>query len=155
MSQRVQYCYANLPTHRGDLLFKNSITWKSAPSGKAPEKKSNSACSDVTTNEETDTTTAKLTFGSITHLQEVQRRGAEQLVHLQRQRTIAIEKFCTHLQLDQTMPHYPVLQVAYLDYERMKNNEAEADKLTADQLNDLIKQAEEMSCNCNDSPSTG
>ncbi|ORX95249.1 hypothetical protein K493DRAFT_351780 [Basidiobolus meristosporus CBS 931.73] len=114
--------YLGIKTKRGSCLYHSSPH--------APKEDQESIIDkDCGEKSSTITSSGSGTFGSPEYLEKTRKKLADDSVVLRRKQTNAIEQFRNELQLNSSLPHYKVLQVAYFDYKRMKENQAETDKL--------------------------
>ncbi|ORY07369.1 hypothetical protein K493DRAFT_295576 [Basidiobolus meristosporus CBS 931.73] len=129
--------YSGIKTKRGSCLYHSSP--------RAPKEDQESIIDkDCGEKSSTITSSGSGTFGSPEYLEKTRKKLADDSVVLSRKRTNAIEQFRNKLQLSSSLPHYKVLQVAYLDYKRMKENQAETDKLSDSQLHHFLDQVEKQ-----------
>ncbi|ORX90308.1 hypothetical protein K493DRAFT_297310 [Basidiobolus meristosporus CBS 931.73] len=130
--------YSGIKTKRGSCLYHSSP--------RAPKEDQESIIDkDCGEKSSTITSSGSGTFGSPEYLEKTRKKLADDSVVLRRKRTNAIEQFRNELQLSSSLPHYKVLQVAYFDYKRMKENQAETDKLSDSQLHHFLDQVEKQS----------
>ncbi|ORX96789.1 hypothetical protein K493DRAFT_300750 [Basidiobolus meristosporus CBS 931.73] len=130
--------YLGIKTKRGSCLYHSSP--------RAPKEDQESIIDkDCGKKSSTITSSGSGTFGSPKYLENTRKKLADDSVVLRRKQTNAIEQFRNKLQLSSSLPHYKVLQVAYLDYKRMKENQAETHKLSDSQLHHFLDQVEEQS----------
>ncbi|ORX96382.1 hypothetical protein K493DRAFT_300958 [Basidiobolus meristosporus CBS 931.73] len=129
--------YLGIKTKRGSCLYHSSPC--------APKEDQESTIDkDCGKKSSTITSSGSGTFGSPKYLEKTRKKLADDSIVLRRKQTNAIEQFQNKLQLSSSLPHYKVLQVAYFDYKRMKENQAETDKLSDSQLHHFLDQVEKQ-----------
>ncbi|ORY04526.1 hypothetical protein K493DRAFT_296964 [Basidiobolus meristosporus CBS 931.73] len=137
MKGKLKDRYSGIKTKRASCLYHSSPC--------APKEDQESIIDkDCGKKSSTITNSGSGTFGSPEYLEKTRKKLADDSVVLRRKRTNAIEQFRNKLQLSSSLPHYKVLQVAYLDYKRMKENQAETDKLSDSQLHHFLDQVEKQ-----------
>ncbi|ORX64589.1 hypothetical protein K493DRAFT_364873 [Basidiobolus meristosporus CBS 931.73] len=128
--------YSGIKTKRGSCLYHSS--------SRAPKEDQESTIdNDCGEESSTITSSGSGTFGSPEYLEKTRKKLADDSVALRRKRTNAIEQFRNELQLSSSLPHYKVLQVAYLEYKRMKEKNKESEEGDKDAEEDAEPGAEE------------